>query len=1305
MRRTLLLITMLITCIFTAPAQAPDVPSNFNESDAGKSSNPYKIATLDNLYWLSQNGGYWASGYYFIQTADIDADSTKYWDGGSGFSPIGNSTTNFTGTYNGNGYKITNLSISRSSTDYIGFFGCIGSNGVVDSLGVGIDSITGKDNVGGLAGYNGGTVRSCSTSGVVSGTTSVGGCIGYNSGGTVSYSHSSVTTNGSYDVGAFIGDNVSNGTISYCYATGNSNGGATNPYYTSGGLVGWNEHSSISNCYATGNVIGNAPVGGLVGGNGGGGTVSYSYAVGTVTGITSSTGGLAGSNSGTITSCFYNTDTFTGSTSYGTGKDSTALKTQITFTNAGWDFVGETTNGTTDVWTISTADNDGYPCFIQQVTIPLVSTKAISDIDRTSATGTGQIVSLAASSFTGYGLCWSNTHTMPTISDNKIDLGATSRTGTFTVSLTGLTVNTTYYVRAYGVNSSGTYYGDTLSFTTTEFISIVPSGSGTSSEPYQMATLHNLYWLSQHPGYWSSSFIQTTDIDADSTKYWSSGSGFSPIGNSTTNFTGTYNGNGHKITNLYINRSSTTYIGFFGCIGSGGYVDSIGVGIDSIFGNESVGGLAGYSRGTINSCYTTGIVNGTTNVGSFIGYNVNGKVSYSYSTATVNGSNNVSAFIGSNESGSSISYCYSTGNVNGGGSGNYTAGGLVGWNDNSTISNSYTTGTIKGASPIGGLVGGGSGTITNCYAIDTINCNAGSTNIGGLIGNGGSATITGSFYNTDVFTGTTSYGTGKSTTELKTQSTFVAASWDKTIWFMDDGYNNSYAYLAWQNPNGTPIFLLGSGTSADPYQISTLKHLYWLSQTTDYNSCYFVQTANINADTTRYWNSGSGFSPIGSFSGHYNGKGHTISGLYINSPSSSTNHTGLFSQINGGTVDSLGLLADTVYGYQYVGGLAGACISGATITNCYATGKVWGVINIVGGLAGALNTNCTMSNCYTLGTVSGNSTMEGGLVGSLNNSSTVKNCYSSCTVSGLQITGGLVGDHSNSSTISNCYATGNVSSDTLGVAGGLVGYATSSAVVQNSYATGTVSSKGYAVGGLIGYTLYKINVSNCYARGSVTGVGNIGGLIGIHDSSTVTCCYSTGAVTGTTNVGGLIGYNKEHSTVDSCFWDLQTSGIDTGCGKNKTGSTFTATGNNTSAMQTQSTFTSAGWNVNMWCMDASINDGYPYLAWQNSNGTALPVELASLSESIPHVFALNQNYPNPFNPSTTISFTLAQNGFTTLKIYDMLGREVAMLVNGNLKAGVINTVTFNASKLSSGVYFSRLVSGSSAQVKKLVLMK
>jgi hypothetical protein len=90
---------------------------------------------------------------------------------------------------------------------------------------------------------------------------------------------------------------------------------------------------------------------------------------------------------------------------------------------------------------------------------------------------------------------------------------------------------------------------------------------------------------------------------------------------------------------------------------------------------------------------------------------------------------------------------------------------------------------------------------------------------------------------------------------------------------------------------------------------------------------------------------------------------------------------------------------------------------------------------------------------------------------------------------------------------------------------------------------------------------------------------------------------------------------------------------------------------------------------------------------------------------MPKEFTLSQNYPNPFNPTTTIEFTLKENGFTTLKVYDIVGREVAVLVNENLEAGILHQAEFKASKLSSGVYFYRLLSGNSSIVKKLLLMK
>jgi hypothetical protein len=85
-------------------------------------------------------------------------------------------------------------------------------------------------------------------------------------------------------------------------------------------------------------------------------------------------------------------------------------------------------------------------------------------------------------------------------------------------------------------------------------------------------------------------------------------------------------------------------------------------------------------------------------------------------------------------------------------------------------------------------------------------------------------------------------------------------------------------------------------------------------------------------------------------------------------------------------------------------------------------------------------------------------------------------------------------------------------------------------------------------------------------------------------------------------------------------------------------------------------------------------------------------------------FELGQNYPNPFNPTTKIDYSILKSGQVSLKVYDLLGREVATLFDGEQKVGQY-TATFNGSNLASGVYFYRLQSGSNSISKKLVLMK
>ena len=117
--------------------------------------------------------------------------------------------------------------------------------------------------------------------------------------------------------------------------------------------------------------------------------------------------------------------------------------------------------------------------------------------------------------------------------------------------------------------------------------------------------------------------------------------------------------------------------------------------------------------------------------------------------------------------------------------------------------------------------------------------------------------------------------------------------------------------------------------------------------------------------------------------------------------------------------------------------------------------------------------------------------------------------------------------------------------------------------------------------------------------------------------------------------------------------------------------------------------------------------GYGAAAFANFDVTGCGSPLtgnSNYSEVLPKSYSLSQNYPNPFNPVTKISYALPKSGLVTLKIYDMLGREVAVLVN-DIKAAGTYSVDFNASALSSGAYFYRLESNGFIDTKKMMLVK
>ena len=108
--------------------------------------------------------------------------------------------------------------------------------------------------------------------------------------------------------------------------------------------------------------------------------------------------------------------------------------------------------------------------------------------------------------------------------------------------------------------------------------------------------------------------------------------------------------------------------------------------------------------------------------------------------------------------------------------------------------------------------------------------------------------------------------------------------------------------------------------------------------------------------------------------------------------------------------------------------------------------------------------------------------------------------------------------------------------------------------------------------------------------------------------------------------------------------------------------------------------------------------------WYIAHGLISAAGVEDRDPVVPHSFSLSQNYPNPFNPATTINFSLPASTHVTLNVFDILGREVATLVDEDEPAGV-NSVRFDASRLSSGVYYYRVMAGSFVAVKQMLLLR
>jgi filamentous hemagglutinin family protein len=767
----------------------------------------------------------------------------------------------------------------------------------------------------------------------------------------------------------------------------------------------------------------------------------------------------------------------------------------------------------------------------------------------------------------------------------------------------------------------------------------------------------------------AGNFALGSNIDATSTNTWNAGAGFKPIGNSTTAYTGVFVGLGHTISNLYINRPGSNYVGLFGIIGPNSNVFDVGLINNTISGGtagtilpgSSIGGLVGNNQGSVDQSYATGTVTGTNiySVGGLVGHN-QGYVSNSYASGSVNGSFNV--------------------------------GGLVGKNS-SQISNSFYNidqVSINGVQHVLRAAG-----IYDAQYLDWITHNE-TLNIANY-----AATLP---YN--------SLGNYYGVGSIQSMKDMLGFSETGNNVFHQFQLSNS---IDLSSAPGFYIPYFSGGFNGNNYTVSNLNLNL---PTTDYVGLFGMLQGSVNnlgvVNATVIGQSsvgglaGASYNYIGysystgSVTGTVNGApglklpGFEVGGL-VGQNGGMNNYTG------GGNINNSYSTASVTGGY-YVGGLVGA--NYATLNNTYATGSVTGSAGStgIGGLAGdnaipaailpAVIPAYSITNSYATGAVASgtNSVDVGGLIGLSNNPITNINATGNVTSgAGSSYVGGLVGG--STANISFGYATGNVSSDATSLyLGGLIGrqdggmennvYATgnvsggtyvgglaglgNSASFVGVYATGNVSGVS-AVGGLLGHNNYGAvgsayatgsvsgtsgvggllgnnygQVSNAFATGSVSGATDVGGLVGYSNNfGNIGTTYATGSVTGTTHVGGLIGWQYAGGQLANSYWNMQTTGQTVAVGLDSGTTTATAGIATTLLMQTASSFpafvftSTPGATGNNWVIvdtDGTLNNAggaagstYPMLAAEYSTTLNNMHQLQLMAMAPGATYTLNQN--------------------------------------------------------------------------------
>jgi hypothetical protein len=779
---------------------------------SGTAEDPYLIYTAEQMNTIGVEPNDWDK--HFKLMADIDLAGYT----GTDFNIIGNGLLPaFSGVFDGNSHTISNFTYSSTGETCIGIFGYVlGPNARIINVGMidpNVNDVTAAG-VGSLAGWiDLGTVTNCHViGGSVTGKQLVGGLIGSGAITTDCYAvETRVVAEGS--AGGLIGSSF--GSIIDCYATaeitgsyrigglvGSSRSAITDSYSdgivaggsTAGGLVGYNDDGIISNCFSTTNVTGKNSIGGLVGENDG--FVLDCYSSCTLE-AQDRVGGLVGINGGIMTASYSSADLqgrdevggLVGYNSY----DAEIVNCYANGNAAGQNYVGGLVGNNTTV--VPRAGDVRFGTIRNSYSATLVS-------------GDNNVGGLVGY-YGGDG-----------VSSSFWDIEASGQTtggGGIGKTTTEMQDPNTFISAGWDFVGTAGGPGDiwaepegggypvlSWQLSPPAELPTFSGGTGEPDDPYLVSTADELNSIGHNPRLMTASFKLVNDIDL-------TGVNFYTLANQYYQFCGTFDGDGHTISNFRYTSAEATGAGLFGYV-SGGRIMNLGL-IDPdvhVDRGNAHGCLVGLSRaGIVKNCYVeSGSVTGQNELGGLVGDNDSGGIiTNCYFRGEAVGSENVGGLVGQNHGSIAASYAYA--DVEG----RTAVGGLVGRCAPGEIVNCYARGNVAGQWYVGGLVGtNGSGshnahdptgTVRNCYSASA---SLKGSQKGGLLGADWGGTVENCFWDVETSGLTTSYGgEGKTTAEMQTAGTFLNAGWDfigettngtEDIWWILEGQD--YPRLWWE---------------------------------------------------------------------------------------------------------------------------------------------------------------------------------------------------------------------------------------------------------------------------------------------------------------------------------------------------------------------------------------------------------------------------------------------------------------------------------------------------------------------------